>query len=118
MLFRSPSLLRSRQAANEAAAVANLRTINTAQVAYLSSKGKYGEMRELIDFGLLDSRFLATISGYDYTVRLEARDYVATATPASTNTGRYEYYSTPDAVVRYSADPNRAPTNQAGSPVY
>src|SRR5262245_11163751 len=38
-----PSLLRSRQAANESAAVANLRTINTAEVTYLSSSaGKFG----------------------------------------------------------------------------
>ena len=40
-----PSLLRSRQAANESAAVANLRTINTAEVTYLSSAGgNYGDV--------------------------------------------------------------------------
>ena len=40
-----PSLLRSRQAANESAAVANLRTINTAEVTYLSSSGgNYGDL--------------------------------------------------------------------------
>ena len=40
-----PSLLRSRQAANESAAVANLRTINTAEVTYLSSSGgNYGDI--------------------------------------------------------------------------
>src|SRR5437660_10889954 len=38
-----PSLLRSRQAANESAAVASVRTINTAEVTYLSSAGgSYG----------------------------------------------------------------------------
>src|SRR5207247_73171 len=43
-----PSLLRSRQAANESAAVANLRTINTAQVTYLSSSGgNYGSLAGL-----------------------------------------------------------------------
>ena len=34
-----PSLLRSRQAANETGAVANLRTVNTAQITYLSGAG-------------------------------------------------------------------------------
>src|SRR3954468_4773660 len=52
-----PSLLRSRQAANESAAVANLRTINTAQVTYLSSSGgNYGAISNLMTAGLLDSR--------------------------------------------------------------
>src|SRR6185503_4659346 len=42
-----PSLLRARQAANESAAVANLRTINTAEVTYKSSAGgKYGEIED------------------------------------------------------------------------
>ena len=43
-----PSLLRSRQAANESAAVADLRTINTAQITYLSSaQGNYGTVAQL-----------------------------------------------------------------------
>ena len=53
-----PSLLRSRQAANESAAVANLRTINTAQVTYLSTAGgNYGDVNALVTAGLLDTRF-------------------------------------------------------------
>src|SRR6266699_3080578 len=44
-----PALLRSRQAANETHAVANLRTVNTAEVQYLSnSQGKYGAVPDLI----------------------------------------------------------------------
>jgi len=44
-------------------------------------------------------------------------DYTATATPASSNTGRFGYYSTPDAVVRYSTLATLAPTGQAGNAV-
>jgi type II secretory pathway pseudopilin PulG len=41
-----PSLLRSRQVAQESAAVSNLRTINTAEVTYLSTQGgDYGTFR-------------------------------------------------------------------------
>ena len=66
-----PSLLRSRQAANESAAVANLRTINTAEVTYLSSSGgNYGDLPALISAGLLDDTFIGTArkAGYIYTV--------------------------------------------------
>jgi type IV pilus assembly protein PilA len=113
-----PSLLRSRQAANESAAVANLRTINTAQVTYLSSSGgNYGEIQDLIDAGLLDGTFTGVKAGYNFAVVASGSDYTAEATPASTNTGRYGYYSTPDAVVRYSTETTLAPTGQAGNAV-
>ncbi|HET9216799.1 MAG TPA: prepilin-type N-terminal cleavage/methylation domain-containing protein [Terriglobia bacterium] len=114
-----PSLLRSRQAANESAAVANLRTINTAEVTYLSgSGGTYGTMQNLIDTKLLDDTFTPgnTKAGYNYAITLDAtgQDYTATANPASTNTGRYGYYSTPDAVVRYSTVSALAPAGKVG----
>lgn len=115
-----PSLLRSRQAANESAAVATLRTINTAQVTYLSgSGGNYGSMTDLVGAGLLDSTFALTParkSGYDYSITLSATltDYTADAVPVSANTGRYGYYSTPDAVVRYSTLSTLAPTGKSG----
>ena len=116
-----PSLLRSRQAANESAAVANLRTINTAEVTYLSSSGgTYGEMDDLIAARLLDDTFTGTKAGYNYDLELDAtgNDYTATAVPAASNTGRYGYYSTPDAVVRYSTTATLAPTAaQAGRSV-
>jgi type IV pilus assembly protein PilA len=113
-----PSLLRSRQAANESAAVANLRTINTAEVTYLSSSGgSYGEIDDLITAGLLDSTFNSVKAGYNFGVTASGSDYTATATPASSNTGRYGYYATPDAVVRYSTVSSLAPAGQAGNAV-
>src|SRR5688572_2574017 len=97
-----PSLLRSRQAANESAAVANLRTINTAQVTYLSSaSGNFGTIRNLIAAGLIDSRFTNPVSGYSFTVTVSGSDYTADALPISVNSGRFGYFSLPDAVVRY-----------------
>ena len=54
-----PSLLRSRQSAQESSAVAQLRTINTAEVTYLSSnQGAYGSLPMLITQGLLDLKRL------------------------------------------------------------
>ena len=109
-----PSLLRSRQAANESAAVANLRTINTAQVTYTSSGTNFGSLAALIAAGLLDETFTGTKAGYRYTITAAGADYTAEAIPISSNTGRYGYYSLPDAVIRYSTTASLAPAGQAG----
>jgi prepilin-type N-terminal cleavage/methylation domain-containing protein len=123
-----PSLLRSRQAAQESSAVAQLRTINTAEVTYLSSnQGAYGSIPELITAGLLDNRFTGSVSGYNFTVTASASSYTASATPTSTNAGRYGYFALPDAVVRWADATLQAansancspcyPTNQSGNAV-
>ena len=118
-----PSLLRSRQAAQESSAVAQIRTVNTAEVTYLSSNGgNYGSIPELITAGLLDSRFATSVSGYTFAVQASGSDYTAVATPTSTNAGRYGYMSLPDAVVRYQTQTGTNcnpcfPTGQSGSPV-
>ena len=113
-----PSLLRSRQAANESAAVASVRTITTAEVTYLSSSGGfYGDISQLISAGLLDTAFNGTRGGYQYSISNSGMDYTIWAAPASTNNGRYAYYSVPDGVVRYSTQATLAPTGQPGNPV-
>ena len=118
-----PSLLRSRQAAQESSAVAQLRTVNTAQVTYLSSNsGAYGSIPELITQGLLDARFSGSVSGYTFTVTATGSDYTASATPTSTNAGRFGYYATPDAVVRFQTTTTSTcnpcfPSGQSGNPV-
>ena len=118
-----PSLLRSRQSAQESSAVAQLRTINTAEVTYLSSnQGSYGNIANLIAQGFLDSRFSGSVSGYTYTITASGTDYTATATPTSTNAGRFGYYSVPDAVIRYQTATTTTcvpcfPNNLSGQPV-
>jgi type IV pilus assembly protein PilA len=97
-----PSLMRSRQAAQESSAVAQIRTINTAEVTYLSANaGSYGSIEMLITQGLIDGRFAGSVSGYNFVVSATGTDYTASATPTSINAGRFGYYSTPDAVIRY-----------------
>jgi prepilin-type N-terminal cleavage/methylation domain-containing protein len=115
-----PALLRSRQAANESHAVANLRTLNTAEVQYLSSnQGKYGDIVSLISAGLLDLQYSAPTAGYLFNVTLTPSnlDYTAIAVAAGGNMGRFDYWSGPDYVIRYSTDPTRAPTGFSGQPV-
>jgi len=115
-----PSLLRSRQSANETAAVASLKTISTAEVNYSTATlSLYGDIPMLVTAGLLDSGMMNTRSGYNYSITLYANglDYTAIATAASTTMGRYDYYTTPDYVIRYSTDSTRAPANMSGMPV-
>jgi type II secretory pathway pseudopilin PulG len=114
-----PSLLRSRQAANESAAVANLRTINTVETTYVTGDGagKYGDVDALIGAQLIDDSFKQPKAGYRYSIIADGASYTATVNPASPNTGRYGFYSTTDGKVRYSIDPTLAPPGQAGLPV-
>src|SRR5262249_43231286 len=113
-----PGLMRSTQAANEATAVANLRTIVTAEMTYAAkSRGDYGDIPALMAAGLLDSRFASVTSGYQISVSNFGRNFTAMATPVSRNTGRYGYYVVSDGVIRYSSVPALAPAGQAGHPV-
>jgi len=113
-----PSLLRSRQSAQESSAVAQLRTINTAEVTYIASnQGSYGSIPLLITQGLLDARFTASISGYNFTLDVSGNDYTANATAVSSNAGRFDFFTRPDYVIRYSTDQTRAPSGLSGEPV-
>jgi prepilin-type N-terminal cleavage/methylation domain-containing protein len=114
-----PSLLRSRQAANESHAVANLRTLNTAEVSYISTFQQYGAIPQLITTGLLDARYTTGSAGYNFgvTLSVNALDYTATAIAQTANTGRFDYFTMPDYVIRYSTDASRAPTGLSGEPV-
>jgi type IV pilus assembly protein PilA len=113
-----PTLLRSRQAANETHAVSNLRTLNTAEVQYVSNNmGQYGDISSLISQGLLDFTYASPNAGYVFNVALGSGNYTALATAFGANLGRYDYFTGPDYVIRYSTDPTRAPTGLSGQPV-
>mgnify|MGYP001443591456 CR=1 FL=1 len=114
-----PSLLRSRQTANESTAVANLRNVSSAEASYLSTTGGYyGTLTHLVDEELLDDRFsTGAFSGYQYTVAVSGFEYTAEARPLTTTTGRYAFYLIADGVIRYSTFSSMAPAGQAGRPV-
>jgi prepilin-type N-terminal cleavage/methylation domain-containing protein len=114
-----PSLIRSKQTANETSAVANLRTVSNAEATYLSSSaGSYGDLSQLVSDRLLDERFAAGVSGgYNYSITASRFAFTATANPVSPNTGRYGYYMFPDSVIRYSTVFTLAPAGKAGHAV-
>src|SRR6476620_2619666 len=73
-----PSLLSSRRAANEATAVSNIRTINTAEQTYLATLGgqtKYGSFADMKAGSLIDAAWADDVvrSTYKYpAIALEA----------------------------------------------
>jgi prepilin-type N-terminal cleavage/methylation domain-containing protein len=134
-----PNLIRSRMSANEASAVASLRTINLGEVTYnntypgtfatLSSLGPDGATCTtpasanacLIDNLLANATSAATAkSGYIFNVTATAATYTAEAEPASqSSTGTRGFCSDQDMVLFYVAvggDFNTC-TTAAGTPL-
>jgi prepilin-type N-terminal cleavage/methylation domain-containing protein len=116
-----PNLLRARIAANEASAVASIRTINTAMISYDSSYPTIGFAAALSNLGgtctgstvpttaagcLIDSTLAAgTKSGYTFKAATSGSApsgaYYAYANPLTSNsTGVRSFCSIQDAVVR------------------
>ena len=123
-----PNLLRSRIAANEAAAVGNMRTINTAEVSYASTYpahvGTYGLLAELgppaggacptpsatnaclIDETLANATAIATSkSGYFFTLALSGTvGYTNLGTAAAQgSSGVRHFYTDASGVIRFDA---------------
>jgi competence protein ComGC len=90
MAIAIPNLLKSRQAANEAAAIKILRTLASAEATYQATRGngQFGSLEQLHADGLIssDARF-QTQSGYNYKILLVG----ATAKTRA----RFEIYATP-----------------------
>ncbi len=126
-----PSLLTSKQAADEASALQGCRTIGSAEVAYAATNNQqYTDLSTLVSGGFLDSRFgtAGTINGYAYA----QGDVVGTdldgsppasfgfiATPGA-GQGRFIFGIAPDQVVRYQGTIGGAalpPGVAAGDPI-
>jgi prepilin-type N-terminal cleavage/methylation domain-containing protein len=115
-----PSLLRSRQQANEAAAVANLRNLNSAELQYsAANRNAFATVDELIASDLVPATYDDSVSGYVFAVDLagDRSSYTATATAVGALGGRYDYYTSPDFIIRFTTTAGRAPVGKAGEPV-
>ena len=114
-----PSLLRSRQAANEVSAVAHLRNITTAQISYsYRTDGVYADFVDLYNQGLLDNRWNSatpTISGYQFDMTLGSGTFTILASPNGAS-GRCSYASSEAGVVTYSTAITGC-SGTAGNPV-
>lgn len=129
-----PNLLRAKMAANESSAVANLRTIVTAQITYATEYPQKGYAADLASLGsdprgpnFHSSRHAGVIdatlgdasctagawcskSGFRFTLKASCgearcRDFVAIGTPESANSGAKNFCATSDGVVRFQLGP-------------
>jgi len=105
-----PNLLRSKMAANEASAVASLRTLNTSSVAYSTTYGTYptaltqfapaatpsSTAADLVDSVLATG----TKSGYSFTFSGNGTIYLIQADPVSTSTGQRHFFTDQSLVIR------------------
>ena len=123
-----PNLLRARISANDSAAAATIRTINTAEVTYSTSYVTFGYANTFVLLGpgatncaaptaanacLVDNVLGCALvgcqkGGYTYfltsaVVGPPVADYTASAGPLSNSTGSRNFCSNPDAVVRFNS---------------
>ena len=121
-----PHLLASRRAANEASAIAGIRTIIGAQSTYYLTvgAGTYTDSAELASRGLLDDVIgdnAELKAGYTFDTAQDAGDthlFNATAVSAGTSHGLRNFYSNESGVisfVAYGTTPTRA---APGSPIH
>jgi prepilin-type N-terminal cleavage/methylation domain-containing protein len=125
-----PNLLRSKMAANEASAVASLRTYNTAIVAYqttyntdpttdfaqlgpITSGSPSASAADLVD-SLLGKTNPAKKSGYSFTYTpvsaTPVTQYSILAVPSSASTGQRLFFTDQSGVIRQTTD-GSTPTN-------
>jgi hypothetical protein len=115
LYVEADSSMRPRRHTSDMGAVSAILTLTTAEITYSSQTSKYGSIEDLVRLGLLDSGYEGTKSGYKFTVVLGESDYTIKGTSV-TKYGCWDYFSSPDGVVRYSTDKSRAPEGQSGQP--
>jgi type IV pilus assembly protein PilA len=116
-----PSLLAARRAANESAAVGNLRTIGSAEATYLSETGKTATLAELKKMNLLDASWADKAVRDGYVIRQVSVDpddqtFEFAAEPSSGSNGTRSYNITEDFVIRYASGA-MAPKGTAGKQI-
>lgn len=128
-----PNLLRARMAANESASVGTMRTINTAEVSYITNYNVYSPtLAELSDGGtnpctpaaanacLIDASLAAAVdaahakSGYYFTYAASSTvGYTLDASPVNSNTGTKYFHTDSSAVIRYKVGGAASGTDSA-----
>jgi prepilin-type N-terminal cleavage/methylation domain-containing protein len=88
-----PSMLQSREAAEKGATIANLRTIHSNQLTYMSQRGRYARIRELNTYF---NNTLGKQVGTTTNARIIRGNYYYSSSPTPTDTTlrtRYQIYA-------------------------
>jgi type IV pilus assembly protein PilA len=118
-----PNLIAARKAANEASAIATLRTISMAESTYQSIFQKFGTLEELEAEGLIDPALASgTKNGYRFTLevtkneeRLEGFEVVAVPMTYQSS-GRRSFFVDESMVIR-AGDNNGGPSTVSDRPL-
>jgi type IV pilus assembly protein PilA len=125
----APNLLASRRAANEAAAIASVRTLSSAEATYRDTVGggfTYASLAQLVSNTFIDSSIgnattpATAKGGYVYAVTLTAGNsfFVIGAAPVSTSIGNFRFSSdTPGIIYRDPDDVTTVPTSVTGTAI-
>ncbi len=106
-----PNLLASRRAANEASAIATLRTITASQATYKSANATFGTLAQLNTAGLIDS-----IIGCATQPCLKSGYLLSSASVVANPSFYYDSTATPQSNVGFGATGRRFfYTNEAGT---
>ena len=124
-----PNLLRSKMAANQASAVASLRTLNTSSVLFYTNYGIYpsalsnlgpvgsgtvsSTLADMIDSTLASASVAPGKSGYTFTWAGGGTTgaYTINADPVSTSTGQIHYFTDQSLVIRSNSSQAAAVTD-------
>ena len=105
-----PNLIRSRDAAQEASAIASLRTLATAQITFSATtgNGQFGTLAELNTAGLIDEALAAgTKDGYTFAMVNTATTFGINASPTSPNAGQMRWFFVDQScVIRFALGAN------------
>jgi type IV pilus assembly protein PilA len=109
-----PSLLKARKAANESAAIGNLRTIGSAEATYLANFGVPGTLDNLTTGSYLDSTMTSGSLHDNYVITGSAdqtnRTFSFQATPSGTSAGDRFFYIGDDYVIHFATGTAAGPT--------
>lgn len=107
-----PNFTSSRRAANEASAIASLRTISTAQYTFWTNglNTFAGSLDDLVESGLVDTSLGSGVKdGYSFEMEGVLATFSVVATPVSESTGTRSFYIDQSAVIRSSAEGDAGP---------
>jgi type II secretory pathway pseudopilin PulG len=114
-----PSLLKARKAANEAAAIGNLRTIASAEATYIAGHGRYATLQQLIAAKYLDETMTDGSVHDNYRIAqrgITKNAFEFAAEPLSPTSGDKAFNVMEDYVIRYTVNAP-APKRTEGTPI-
>lgn len=115
-----PSLLSARRAANEAAAIGNLRTLGSAEATNSATTGTFANMAALVTAQLIDNGWTTGSARDSYTFSdvgvAGTGGFEFSAAPTDANVGTRAFNIVQDYVVRQLTG-TTAPVGTAGTPI-